>query len=179
MDNLQYVYQSDLNSAPGAINQALLILGFAAVIFLLVAITFYILQSIGFMKLAKRNDIKHSWLAFVPFANAYICGKVAFEDKVKTFTLLVLKIVSTIISLSYYSNLVLSYINNNTANISSNTNIFSLAYIIFLLYASYQIFKKYSEKALIMLVFSILSCGLLIPIFLFAIRNNERKIDVK
>lgn len=151
------------------------------IICLLSRLIFYILQSIGLMRLSKRNNIKHSWLAFVPVANAYICGKVAFEDKIKTFTLLGLKIVSTVISLSYYSNLVLSYVNNNTASTSNDTiaNVFSWIYIIFLLYASHQIFKRYSNKAVIMLIFSILSCGLLIPIFLFAIRNNERKIDVE
>ena len=151
------------------------------IICLLSGLIFYILQSIGLMKLAKRNNIKHSWLAFIPVANTYIHGKVAFEDKIKTFTLLSIKIISTIISSSYYLNLVLSYVNFHTVYTSNNTiaNVFSWTYIIFLFYASYQIFKKYSDKAVIMLVFSVLSCGLLTPIFLFAIRNNERKIDVK
>ena len=150
------------------------------IICLLSGLIFYILQSIGLMKLAKRNNIKHSWLAFIPVANTYIYGKVAFEDKIKTFTLLGLKIVSTA-SLNALLNTVLFYFNFNTTAITNNTMtpIISFAYMIFLFYASYQIFKKYSDKAVIMLVFSVLSCGLLTPIFLFAIRNNERKIDVK
>ena len=150
------------------------------IICLLSGLIFYILQSIGLMKLAKRNNIKHSWLAFIPVANTYIHGKVAFEDKIKTFTLLGLKIISTA-SLNALLNTVLFYFNFNTTAITNNTmtHIISFVYMIFLFYALYQIFKKYSDKAVIMLVFSILSCGLLTPIFLFAIRNNERKIDVK
>lgn len=150
------------------------------IICLLSGLIFYIIQSIGLIKLAKRNNIKHSWLAFIPVANTYIYGKVAFEDKIKTFTLLGLKIVSTA-SLNALLNTVLFYFNFNTTAITNNTMtpIISFAYMIFLFYASYQIFKKYSDKAVIMLVFSVLSCGVLTPIFLFAIRNNERKIDVK
>ncbi len=120
--------------------------------------------------------MQHSWLAFIPFANTYICGQVAFENKAKTFILLALNIILSIVSsivcltsISYYE------MNAKLTLISW----MSWIYMIFFFYASYQIFKKYSDKAVIMLVFSILSCGLLTPIFLFAIRNNERKIDVK
>lgn len=181
MGEFQYSYHQDFGNDSEIISKVLPIIGVVLIIFLIIGITFYILQSIGLMKLAKRNNIKHSWLAFIPVANTYIHGKVAFEDKIKTFTLLSIKIISTIISSNYYSNLVLSYVNSNTSYTSDNTiaNVFSLIYVIFLFYASYQIFKKYSDKAVIMLVFSILSCGVLTPIFLFAIRNNERKIDVK
>lgn len=177
MNGLQYAYQSDFNNASDSIRQVSLILGCIVIICLIIGLTSYILQSIGLMKLAKRNNIKYSWLAFIPVANTYIYGKVAFEDKIKTFILLGIKIISTIILSSYYSNLVLSYVNSNTAYTSDNTitNVFSWIYVIFLFYASYQIFKKYSDKAVIMLVFSVLSCGFLTPIFLFAIRNNERK----
>ena len=121
------------------------------IICLLSGLIFYILQSIGLMKLAKRNNIKHSWLAFIPVANTYIHGKVAFEDKIKTFTLLGLKIISTA-SLNALLNTVLFYFNFNTTAITNNTMtpIISFVYMIFLFYALYQIFQKYSDKAVIM-----------------------------
>jgi len=55
----------------------LLTIGGAIITGILIALIFYILQSIAFMKLAKRNNINHSWLAFIPVANTYIFGQIA------------------------------------------------------------------------------------------------------
>ena len=55
----------------------MLTIGGAIITGILIALIFYILQSIAFMKLAKRNNINHSWLAFIPVANTYIFGQIA------------------------------------------------------------------------------------------------------
>ncbi len=39
----------------------------------------FILQGIGLFVMAKRRNIKHKWLAFIPFANIYYMGKLAGE----------------------------------------------------------------------------------------------------
>ena len=171
MNDFQYAYQSDFNNTPNTINQSLLIIGGAIITGILIALIF-ILQSIALMKLAKRNNINHSWVAFIPVANTYIFGQIAFENKAKTFIFLAINIILPIFSSISLLNMT-SY-----AEIKTTVSLFSWVYMILFFYSSYQIFKKHSNNA-VMLIFSILSYGLLIPIFLFAIKNNKRKIDVK
>lgn len=130
-------------------------------------LVFYCLQSYGVMKIARRHNIQHSWLAWVPVTNAYIYGKVAFKSPLKADALLALKVVPLTD--------VLFLIFGRSA--SSITNISSFAYAFFLFYATYKIYKQMSDKAVLMLVFSVLSFGTLIPIFLFAIRNNPIKLQ--
>ena len=76
MNDFQYAYQSDFNNTPNTINQSLLTIGGAIITGILIALIF-ILQSIALMKLAKRNNINHSWVAFIPVANTYIFGQIA------------------------------------------------------------------------------------------------------
>lgn len=169
------IYQPDFYVNSDIIEKIIPMLFITFVIVCEITFAIYVLSNIGLLKLTQRNNISHSWLAFIPIANTYIFGKIAFEDKVKTFILLGMRIFSSIVSfLGIYYNT-----GYTTNKIISMLSWFSYIYLIFLFYAFYKIFKKYSDKAVIMLVFSVLSCGLLTPIFLFAIRNNERKIDVK
>jgi len=53
------------------------------------------------------------------------------------------------------------------------SSIGSFVLAILALSSIYRIYSKVSEKAVVMMVFTVLTCGLLAPIFLFAIRNNE------
>ena len=142
---------------------------------LISGLIFYLLNSFGLMRIAKRNNIKHSWLAFVPVANSYVLGKVAFSDKIKPILFLFLNILSTLFSINIYYTTILSFINGNSSYLSNNIalNLFQWIYLIFFFYVMYKIYKKYSTKSTIMLVFLILTCGFLNPIFLFAIRNND------
>lgn len=132
---------------------------------------FYCLQSAGIMKIAQRHEIKHSWLAWVPIANAYIYGKIAFKDTFKAVALLVLKLAP----MSLFPFL-FSYPLFHGENLGIGTRILNLAYIVFLMYATYKIYKQMSDKATAMMIWSVLSCGTLIPVFLFAIRNNPIKV---
>ena len=139
--------------------------GVLMVVVLVIALfylVFYCLQSYGVMKIAQRHSVQHSCLAWVPVVNAYIYGKIAFKSTIKAAGLLTLKVapLTNIVFLIWGS------------DASSITNIFSFAYTIFLFYATYKIYKQMSDRAVMMLIFSVLSCGTLIPIFLFAIRNN-------
>lgn len=138
-------------------------------IVLVIAITLYILKGIGLMKMAKRGGIKNSWLAFVPVLSIYILGKVAFEDKIMLILLWGLKIF-------IYSSVVLAFFIRGDLIISILSMILSisqLASTTLSYYAIYKIYDKFSDRAVTMLVLDVLSCGLLEPIFLFAIRNNE------
>ena len=163
---------NDFNKQVG--QWALVFLGFFIVILILLVI-FYLLNGFGLMRIAKRNNIKHSWLAFVPVANYYIFGKVAFSDNIRPILFLFLNIISMIFSINVYYTTFFSFINGNSSYPLNNIylNIFNWIYLIFYFYVMYKIYKKYSKKATIMLVFLVLTCGILNPIFLFSIRNNE------
>lgn len=141
--------------------------GVLMVVVLVIALfylVFYCLQSYGVMKIAQRHNIQHSWLAWIPVVNAYIYGKIAFKSTLKAAGLLALKVAPL-------TNIVFLILDRN-----ASTNVLSLIYTIFLFYATYKIYKQMSDRAVIMLIFSVLSGGTLIPIFLFAIRNNPIKV---
>ena len=153
---------------------AAVFLGFL-IVTLVLSVIFYLLNSFGLMRIAKRSNIKHSWLAFVPIANSYVLGKVAFSDKLKPILFLFLNILSVLFSINIYYAIALSFINGSSSYPSSNVilNLFQLIYLIFFFYVMYKIYKKYSTKSTIILLFFVLTCGFLNPIFLFAIRNND------
>ena len=141
-------------------------------IFAVIVLIFYILQCFALMKMAKTKKISHPWLAFFPYANTYLYGKIAFEKKYKTIILLTLNLLASSFIAITYLKFFASALKGYTQSYPS-TNIFQIAYVIYNFYATYNVYKQFSDKAVIMLVFTILSCGLLTPIFLFAIRNNK------
>ncbi len=54
-----------------------------AIIFLikwLIKITEYILLALSYMKIARKLSIENSFLAFIPYANSYLIGKIAEKD---------------------------------------------------------------------------------------------------
>lgn len=125
----------------------------------------YILRGYGLMKIAQRYNIEHSWLAWVPVANAYIYGKVAFKSTEKAIALFILKAIPL-------SGIVVQVF-KSAATVT--LGVLSWLYMPFFFYAVYKIYKQMSDKAVPMLIFSILSGGVLVPFFIFAIRNNPIK----
>ena len=147
---------------------------------------FYVLSALGLKRIADKNNVKHSWLAWIPAINNYIYGKIAFKT---TFRAVLFTLIGSFGSLCTTMIFFASEsVNSSIATISPDNyfliSIFSsipalfrlllpiITYVL-LFIATYKIYKKMSDKATTMLVFSILSCGFLIPIFLFAIRNND------
>lgn len=156
---------------------ALIIFGFFGLL-LALKIVFFVLRNLPVMKIAKRMGIKHRWLSLVPIADSYIFGRVAFEGNVMPFSFLGLNIISTLVSIfAQYFFLSSIFSGGNLdlslCNFTLNINIFRLLYTILKYDGAYQIYKKLSDKAVVMTVFTVLTFGLLTPIFLFAIRNNE------
>src|SRR5665647_3864927 len=43
---------------------------------LIIVLPFYIIGSIGLMKIAQNKGIDDAWLAWIPFVNLYILGKI-------------------------------------------------------------------------------------------------------
>lgn len=163
---------------------ALIIFGFFGLL-LALKIIFFVLKNLPVMKIAKRMGIKHRWLSLVPIADSYIFGRVAFDGNVMPFSFLGLNIISTLISIvaqylffsPFFNNCGLS-VSPNLVYLGLNVNIFSSLYTILEYYGAYQIYKKLSDKAVMMTVFTVLTFGLLEP-FLFAIRNNELRSEAE
>jgi hypothetical protein len=120
-----------------------------------VIIILYILGSIGLMKIADKMGEEKSWIAWVPVLNLYLIGKLGFSNVVG-WLMIALGILS--------------------GNRDTNNSIFSFALSILTAISLYKIYSKVSDKAVLMTVFTVLSLGLLTPIFLFSIRNNEVKV---
>ncbi len=117
-----------------------------ALILLIPVIAFYVLLNIGLMGIAEQTDTGNGWMAWVPFLSLYLFGKIALN------------------SATGWLLLVLSLLSRN--------KLASLAFLIVFLVSLYKIYQKMSTKAVVMMIFSILSFGLLVPVFLFAIRKN-------
>ena len=47
----------------------------------IIGVVLYILRATGIYKMAKSSEINGAWVAFVPFANVYIFGKIAEKYK--------------------------------------------------------------------------------------------------
>ena len=148
--------------------------GFIMFIFIVV-IVLYVLGGIGLMRIADKQNIKGVWMAWIPFFNLRLIGKLAVENKFAQWLLLVLALLGAEFTSSVIVNGVTTT-KNVIALPSPIREIFVFSALIVGIVYLYKIYNKLSDKAVIMIVFTILTCGLLAPIFLFAIRNNEVRV---
>jgi len=156
----------------------LLLMILFTIISVTIAIVNYIFMGIGLMEIGKSMGEKNSWLSWIPYANQYLLGKLGMNHAVG----LILVIGSSIISvLSFIAGMINGIINEGIMEeliigyLGIIFVIFMIALAIMVLYyiSCHNIYKKFSDKSVIMTVFTVLTCGALAPIFLFAIRNNK------
>ena len=121
----------------------------------------YVFSGIGLMKITKKLGEEGSWMAWVPIFNFYLIGKLAFT-KIIGLSIVILTVIFSINIITEMSMLS-----------EQLTTMILYAVGILLLFSLHKIYSKFSDKANIMLGFTVLSGGLLASIFLFAIRNNE------
>lgn len=138
---------------------AFFIILFAVFIYMIIA---YLFESSAIMRFRKNLGNKKNIIAFIPFYNKYLLGKISDNKPlgiVLSFTS-ILGVISFILfycmnsSFYFWLFLILSFISFLLENIISS-----------------DIFKKYSKYNVVFTVFSILSLGILRPIFLFALRS--------
>ncbi|WP_243292813.1 hypothetical protein [Bacillus sp. FJAT-47783] len=128
--------------------------------FAVIGIICYVLFAIGLMNIAKRENIENPWLAWVPVAQAYTVGKIVSHKLGENSGWIVLG---------------LNVLSILASSIPILGALVSIAVAIFMFVVLYWVFEKYSNKAVIMIVFTVLTVGVLGPIFMFAIRNNQSK----
>ena len=136
-------------------------------VFAIFIIVLYILSGIGLMGITNKLGQRGSWMAWVPIFNFYLMGKLAFTKIIGWIT----------VALVFFSSSYSSTINGETTTGTILPAPFDTiaGYILaaLLLTSIYKIYNKVSEKAVVMMLFTVLSFGLLTPVFLFAIRNND------
>lgn len=154
----------------------MVIVGIIVIIYLFMIITgaiLYIFNSFGLYKLAKNEDNKNSYIAWVPYLNRIIEGKIAFGNSTLGITMFILQLLSIIL-------MIVTVFSKNMQPqalvlLSVFSFILSAIFKIIDFVAHYSIYSKYSKSTILMTILDILSLGLLGPIFIFAIRDNELK----
>jgi hypothetical protein len=137
-------------------------------IFFIVFLVLYILGSLGLAGITKNVNEKGGWMAWFPIFNFYLIGKLGFS-KVVGWAMVVLSFLSS------KSTTTVNGVSVTTGTIlpTQLASIASFALFILLIVSLFKIYSKVSEKAVVMIICTVLSFGLLAPIFLFAIRKNE------
>lgn len=134
----------------------------------------YIFNAIGLYELAKREQVSPSLLAWIPYLNKYILGILAFDSSVQAIIMIIFSILCFILSLLMFfihSSINLIFI------LAIVSFILSIISAIYTFVARYKVYSKYSKSIIIMTVLDIISCGIMGPIFIFAIRRNKKNND--
>ncbi len=136
------------------------IAGITALFFAVIAITFYVLKSIGLSVLAKNRGIENPWLAWIPVADLYILGLLVGEMDILDYHLDKLGLWVPVI---FVGGSILGWI-------PFLGFLIRLAVYGFAVFLFYKLFEKYTPQAV---VYTVLSALCLFPIFLYKIRNNQ------
>ncbi len=139
----------------------LAMMGMLGFVFFIIAVVFYVLKSLGLQTLAANKGIENPWLAWIPIADLYIAGAIVgemdlFGNRIDNLAMWV--------PVAALAGIVLGMI-------PFLGIIFSLALAVFMVMFFYNLFKMYSESAVLFTVLSVI-LGLA-PIFIFMIRNNQ------
>lgn len=167
-----------------------------------VSLATYLLQAFAIFKMAKNMGYNNPWLAFIPFANVYMFGKVA-ETYIKSdgrpsakfskilltlqiilMAILVLLVVLIVMILfieatgTYFLNPEIETLVASAMVLPVLLAIFAMlgvaiAYAIINYVALWRIFALYNYKNATLFLVLTLFVGLLTPIFLFVLRNKE------
>lgn len=140
------------------IKAAITTIGVALIVIFFSCIVMYIFKSIGLYKMLKRDSDSLAWLSFVPYGCLYTLGKAVGKTKLYG------------IEISHPELLLPSLIISNMLPFMCGLSsiLFVLAFF-GLLYRLYQ--SKTPNFAVVLTILSIL-LPLLIPFFIFAIRNK-------
>lgn len=142
-------------------------------IFFAIGFISYAFNSIGLYKISKREDEPLSILSWVPYLNKYILGRVAFKSNVQAIIMTILVIIEFIASAGvlFVKDIQIVHI------LSAIVAVLSLLTCIYTFIAHYKVFLKYSKSVVLMTILDVISLGLLGPIFIFAIRDNDLKTN--
>lgn len=127
----------------------------------------YIVESTLIMCICRNLDYRKNITAWIPFYNKYLLGKIAGHN--------ILGKILAILTFISFSLIIYFYINQEFEIILFSILITILIISLILdIIIAHNIYKKYANKySLVLTIFTILSFGLLRPIFLFILRNKQ------
>ena len=165
-----------MNIQSNIVFTSFMIFTFIMIIYPLYLFLSYLFEAIAFYKMSKRRNDRYPWIAWIPFANEYRRGKIAYNTKSGGIAMLICKIATVIFTILVYmgtknDNAVIEVVTKFIYVISLTL---SIGATVFYYITTYKIYKKYSKKYVIMTILTILTLGALEPIFVFAIRNNDQ-----
>lgn len=152
---------------------AILALGAVLVIFGIFALIAYIFMALALYTMAKNKGIDHAWLAWIPIVNNYLFGELI--DDVVPIASLKIPYAKWVLLISPIVVCLLSTINTQNGFVSFIIWLVAVIYAVYTFAAQFRLFKLYKpESAVLFLVLSIIFSWvvILIPIFMFIMRNN-------
>ncbi|UTR13769.1 hypothetical protein MM221_14260 [Salipaludibacillus sp. LMS25] len=129
-------------------------------------IVIYILGGLGLRRLAKREGFDSTWRAFVPFVNLFLWGQIVKGQSSKSWAeslphLLVGAGIGVIVFnlIPFFGQFII------------------IASLVVIFYTAHLLYDTYTRYPFPLLLASIFSFGLGIPVIMFFIRNNERSLS--
>lgn len=197
MFSFDYNSYADIESIMS--EEVLILIGAILMVFLLFAaiwgIISWVFTSIGMYTIAQRREIRHPWMAWVPYLNAWILGSISDQYRYvvkgkitrRRVALLVTVALSFAVSfLSGFTDAVLGFAEETQSMSILITLVFalvslvvSLVHAVFYYMALYDLYKSSDPRHdALYLVLSIL-LGVVTPFLIFACRNKEGGMPVR
>lgn len=128
-------------------------------LFLILAITMYICNGVALTRMAReQGQNKIAWFAWIPIVLLdFLLGRLAEKESKVNYLAFIMLVISAL----SWAPIPLYFIITYVANI----------------YVHYYIFKRYSEKYKIMIVFCAITLGVTGPFMLLAISNNKARSE--
>ena len=130
-------------------------------VFAIIGLAFYVILSLGLMTLARKKGIENPWLAWIPFANLYILGKIVDNVDVSTYNINKLELV---LPLAVVASTIL-------CAIPLIGQIIFLAAFLLGVFVFIKLYKMYSPEN--MALYTVLSCIGLFSIIIFMIKDKN------
>lgn len=159
MDPVQF-QDPTLTAEPGAELAILAFLGGFMIVLSIIYFVAYILFAVGLFQMAKKRGVGNAWLAFIPLAQFYILGKLVEPMKIGDFEVPALPVILVVSPVLFSIFIFIPFIGW----------LLQLALMVLYVMAFYNLYKKYTESALVYTIFSFFG---LAPIFVFILRNKE------
>lgn len=139
---------------------------FFSFIMIAVLVALYILGTVGLYRIALKSGVERPWFAFIPILQFYTLGRLIGEIKVGNYIVPELEL---LLSIGFFARYMPIF-----------GLIFKIVWVVLLFITVYELYRIYKgDKAMLMLIISVITLGLAVPIFLFVMRNEEPWIKVK
>ena len=147
-------------------SQLLFIFGVLLIFVAIIGIVFYVIYSYALYKMAVKQGLENSWLAFIPIAQSYVIGKLIKTLKVFDFEIPRIEIVLPVAAL-----VVLVF-----SQVDFLGGVLSLANFILMLFALNKLYKLYKpENATLYTVLSIF--GFPVPFIFLSIKDLDQVVE--